>query len=109
MPTVTTPNIMLPICFKSGDLEVVEMDTAADYKTKAEVVLRFRPGDCDDLPEFGSPGLLGKLAPLDLADIAQALATWVPEANYRLSDSGDPNDPVSRRVLIQVDEPSVDQ
>lgn len=106
-----TPNIDLPIRFDSstGDLALNEMDSADDFKTKSEVLMRFRVGDRIDLPEFGGPSVLGKRAPLDTSEIQRAHTQWIPEGNYRFSESGDPSDPASRRLQIEVDEPSVDQ
>jgi hypothetical protein len=109
MARPTTPNIDLPIRFDGTDFALNEMDSASDFKTKAEVLMRYRPGDRSDLPEFGGPGLVGKLAPLDLADVQRALGQWIPEGNYRVTESGNPGDPAERRVVIEVDEPSVDQ
>lgn len=109
MPIVT-PNLDLPIrADADGELVCNEMDTPADFRTKAEVVMRYHPGDLSVLPEFGSPSLLGRKVPLDLSGVRNALAQWIPEGNYRVSESGDPGTPADRAITIDADEPSVGQ
>jgi len=105
------PNIDLPIRFDASinDLALNEMDTANDFKTKAEVLMRHRPGDRIDIPEFGAPSLVGKPAPLDTSELQRSLVQWIPEGNYRVTEHGDVFDPTNRKVVLEVDEPSVDQ
>lgn len=109
MPKVQTPNLDLPIRFDGTDLAVNEMDSADDAVTKARVLMAYRPGDRDSLPEFGTASLVGKRAPLDLAGVTQDLQSWIPEHNFRVTESGTFDDPSDRRVQVEVDEPSIDQ
>src|SRR3954471_20834198 len=106
MPELVAPDFAFPLRVDaSGEFVEVDQNTTDDFKAKAEVLMSYRLNERSDLPEFGTPFLLGHRAPLDLSEVESAFAEWIPEASYRITDSGAVYDPAARRVLIEVDEP----
>lgn len=76
-----TPHFAYPFRFDGPHAVEVEQDTVEEVETCVEVVLHTRPGERDDLPEFGVPDPTFGQRPLDLDAMASAVTVWEPRAD----------------------------
>jgi len=74
------PHFALPFRYEGGRPAVVEQDSIDDIAACVEAILRTRPGQRDEHPEFGTPDLVFRQLPTDLDAFVDAVEVWEPRA-----------------------------
>jgi phage baseplate assembly protein W len=85
----------------------VEQDTDADLAGAIEVILRYRPGQREDLPEFGTPDASLREVTVDNGvpvEIRQAITAWEPRVDVAIEE-GEGADPLIQRVVVNMRSP----
>jgi hypothetical protein len=73
----------------TGHLAEDQQDSPQEIDACLFAIANTRPGDRDDLPEFGTPGQAYRRGGADLGQIERSLALWEPRASTEaLRDSG---------------------
>lgn len=98
-----TPHFALPFRFVNGHAAEVEQDTVEDIAACVEAVLRTRPGERDELPEFGTPDLTFTQRPVDTDALLDAVEEWEPRARLLVEERPDLFDETVARVRVAVD------
>lgn len=100
MPDIDTPHFSLPLRFEGGRLAVTEQDSIEEIGDCVETVLRYRPGDRDDEPEFGTPdqAFEREVGP----EIEAAIAEWEPRADTTVDEERDLLDDAISRVSVEL-------
>lgn len=94
------PHFSLPFRVERGQVAVTEQDSAEEIADCVEAVLRYRPGERDDEPEFGTPDQAFKtvVGP----ELEAAVAEWEPRAEVDIDEERDVIDETIRRVSLEV-------
>jgi phage baseplate assembly protein W len=96
------PHLALPFRFEDGRAAVNEQDTPDDVADCVEAVLRTRPGEREERPDFGVPDPTFSQAPIDADGIASIVETWEPRARLVAQEAPDVLDDTVRRVRLSL-------
>lgn len=96
------PHFALPFRYEQGRPVVVEQDSVDDVAACVEAVLRTRPGEREESPDFGSPDLAFRQRPLDLDEVVGAVSRWEPRARLLAQEDPERLDEAVARVQITV-------
>lgn len=73
---VEVPQLAVPFRVEGGEAAVVEQGSDAEVLQCVEAVLRYRPGDRDDLPEFGTRDQAHQQGGARLAELTDAVERY---------------------------------
>jgi phage baseplate assembly protein W len=101
-----TPHFTLPFRIDphTGHPAEVEQDSLDDIAHCVEAVLRTRPGERDENPDFGSPELAFRSVPVHTADIQDAVEQWEPRASILIEEAPTRFGELLERLQITVSE-----
>lgn len=77
---VDIPHLALPVRFVGGAAVTVEQDSTDEIAQCVETILRYRPGQRPELPDFGVADPTFQMAPIDLDRARAAVLEWEPRA-----------------------------
>lgn len=97
MPHVDVPHFQLPFRFgqHEGRIEAmtVEQDELDEITGCVETIIRYPIDFRPELPEFGTPEQVFSQAPLNIAEVANAVSEWEPRAQFDISTHIDVDQP----------------
>lgn len=97
------PHLALPFRVERGRAAVVEQDSDEDVEQCVEAVLRYRPGERPEAPDFGTPDQTHRQGGADLQELADAVSRWEPRAHAVARDAGTDELGMAQRVQIAID------
>ena len=98
------PHLDLPFRWASnGHAAVVEQDSVDDVAACVEAVVRTRPGQRDEHPNFGSPELVFSQLPINRDAYAAQIAQWEPRVNLLVEEDPDLLDATLTRLRLRVE------
>ena len=83
------PHFALPFRFRQGRAVEVEQDSIDDVAACVEAVLRTRPGQRDEHPDFGTPDLTFSQRPVSSESLAAAVERWEPRVHLLAEEDPD--------------------
>lgn len=98
----TTPHFALPFRWERGRVAVNEQHSSDDVADCVEAILRTRPGDRDERPDFGVDDPTFDQLPLDLDGIVGRVAAQEPRAQLLAEERPDLFDEAVTRARITV-------
>jgi len=99
----STPHFALPFRFDAtGHAAVVEQDSIEDVAACVEAVLRTRPGERVEHPEFGTPDPTFAQQPLGVDATVERVADWEPRAAMLAVEQRDELDEALVRVRVSL-------
>lgn len=100
------PHFVLPFRIDphTAAAATVEQDSLDDIAHCVEAVLRTRPGERDENPDFGSPELTFRSVPVHTADIQDAVEQWEPRASILIEEAPTRFGELLERLQITVSE-----
>jgi phage baseplate assembly protein W len=97
------PHLDIPLRFDgTGHLAVVEQDTVDDIAACVEAVLRTRPGERSELPNFGTSAILFTELPVDRETLVAQIKQWEPRAGLLIEENPDLLNDTLARLRITV-------
>lgn len=79
---LSNPQFEVPFRVAGGEVKCVEQDTSVERIQNAIVILRYRPGDREGLPAFGTPDPAFNEGGADLEQIAARIQRWEPDLEF---------------------------
>lgn len=80
------PHFQVPVTLVDGQVRMVEQDSDEEITQCVLAVLRTPVEFRDDLPEFGTPDQLFKMAGVNPALVKAAIETWEPRATAEVQE-----------------------
>lgn len=98
------PHLALPFRYVGGAPAVNEQDSPDDVAACVEAVLRTRPGQRAEHPDFGAPDPTFAQRPLDLDAVVVRVETWEPRAHALAEEHPDVFDETVSNVLVTLED-----
>lgn len=71
-------HLALPFRIVGTRAVAVDQDSDAEILQSVEVLMRYRPGDREAVPDFGVPGQAHRQGGADLVTVAERVELWEP-------------------------------
>lgn len=95
------PHFAFPFHIQGSSFAEVEQDTVEDVVAGVALVLAYRPGEREMLPEFGVPEPVFDVQPVEIGELRDAILRWEPRAATDFGLSADSLDGLIQHVILQ--------